>query len=231
MVFPETVNAAGNGAELNLNTGQLDIFGTGLTSIHGYQSMNWHQFAPRVGVAYQITPKTVIRTGYGWSYSLGTFGSTFGHNVTQNPPVLANQNLTQTGTCGNKFCDVFNLASGPPPYTGLTYTTNGPGAGVITLPGSGPNAIESKTRPGIFTMPLIYAYNLTVQRQVTNKVAVTAGYVGNSGRHGPLGTNNSFDNNPVYFLPGFTGTNLNVLRPFDGLLGQKYNYGWMQFDR
>jgi hypothetical protein len=141
--------------------------------------------------------------------------------------VLANQNLTQTGTCGNNFCDVFNLAQGPPAYTGLTYSTNGPGAGTIVLPGTGPNAIESKTRPGIFTMPVIYAYNLTVEQQLTKKMAASAAYVGNSGRHGPLGTNNNFDNNAVYFLPGYTG-NLNLLRPFDGLLGPRYDYGWTQ---
>ncbi len=103
MVFPERVNGPGNGAEYNLNTGLLDVFGTGLISGHGYQSMNWHNFAPRVGIAYQITPKTVIRTGYGWSYSLGTFGSTFGHNVTQNPPVLANQSLTSTVDVRQQF--------------------------------------------------------------------------------------------------------------------------------
>lgn len=227
MVFPETVNGPANGSELNLNTGQLDVFGIGLNSNHGYQAMNWHEFAPRVGVAYQITPKTVIRSGYGWSYSLGTFGSDFGHNVTQNPPVLANQNLTQSGTCGNNFCSVFNLAQGPPAYSGLTYTTNGPNAGLITLPGSGPDAIESKTRPAIFTMPVVYAYNLTLQQQVTRKMAVTAGYVGNSGRHGPVSTNNDFDNNQIYFLPGYTG-NLNLLRPFDGLYGPRYDYGWTQ---
>ena len=223
MVFPETVNAPGNGSELNLNTGQLDVFGIGLVSNHGYQAMNWHNFAPRLGVAYQLGKKTVIRAGYGWTYSLGTFGSTFGHNVTQNPPVLANQSLSPSAVCGNNFCDVFTLAQGPPAYTGLTPNADG----TIVLPGTGPNAIESKTRPGIFTMPVAYAYNFMVQRELTNKISVTAGYVGNSGRHGPLGNGNDFDNNPVYFLPGYTG-NQNFLRPFDGLLGPRYNYGWTQ---
>ena len=35
-------------------------------------------FAPRVGIAYQLTPKTVIRAGYGRGYDLGIFGSIFG---------------------------------------------------------------------------------------------------------------------------------------------------------
>jgi len=217
MIFPETVNGPGNGAELNLNTGLLDVFGTGLTSNHGYQAMNWHNFAPRVGIAYQITPKTVVRTGYGWTYSLGTFGSNFGHNVTQNPPVLANQSLNQQSVCGNGFCEIFNLASGPPAPATFTVSPQGTMAC--------PAGVDCKTRPGIFTMPVAYAYNIMVQRQVTSKISVSGGYVGNSGRHGPLGPGgNNIDNNPVYFLPGYTG-NQNLLRPFDGLYGPRYNYG------
>ena len=96
MIFPERVNGPQNGAEYNLNTGLLDVFGYGNIGATGYQQQNWKMFAPRLGIAYQINPKTVIRTGYGWSYSLGTFGSTFGHNVTQNPPVLANQSSNST---------------------------------------------------------------------------------------------------------------------------------------
>ena len=223
MVFPETVNGPGNGSELNLNTGQLQVFGVGLNSDHGYQAMNWHNFAPRIGVAYQLGKKTVVRAGYGWTYSLGTFGSTFGHNVTQNPPVLANQAISQQQSCGNTFCDVFSLAQGPPTYTGLTPNAQGN----ITLPGTGPNAIEAKTRPGIFTMPVAYIYNLAVQQQLTPKISVTGSYVGNSGRHGPLGNNNDFDNNPVYFVPGYTG-NQNNLRYFDGLVPRYASYGWTQ---
>ena len=89
MVFPETVNAAGNGGQLDLSTGEIAVFGVGDVSNHGIQEMNWKNFAPRLGLTYQLTPKTVVRAGYGWSYQLGTFGSIFGHNVTQNLPVLA----------------------------------------------------------------------------------------------------------------------------------------------
>ncbi len=62
---------------------------------------------PRLGVAYQYTEKTVIRAGYGRSFDLGVFGSDFGHVVTQNIPVLANQSLN--GTNGNTSY-AFNLS-------------------------------------------------------------------------------------------------------------------------
>jgi hypothetical protein len=217
MIFPETVNGPKNGAEYNLDTGLLEVFGFGLVSNHGYQDMNWRNFAPRVGIAYQVTPKTVIRTGYGWSYSLGTFGSTFGHNVTQNPPVLANQSLDQQGTCGNNFCDVFTLAGGPPAPPTFNVSPQG------TFPC--PSGIDCKTRPLLFTVPVVYGYNFTVQQQVTKSIAFTAGYVGNSARHQPNGVGDlAFNANQVFFLPGFTGDQ-NTLRPYDGLLGPRYNYG------
>lgn len=207
MVFPETVNEAGNGAALNLNTGMLDVFGVGLVSNHGYQQMNWHNFAPRLGIAYQLGKKTVIRAGYGWTYSMGTFGSTFGHNVTQNPPVLANQSINQQSACGNNFCDVFTLANGPPAFQNLRVSPTGH----IDPPKTG---LYLKARPSVFTMPLAYAYNFTVQQQLTPKISVSGGYVGNSGRHGPLGNNNDYDANPIFYQPGFTGNNQNQLRPF-----------------
>ena len=220
MVFPETVNAPGNGAELNVNTGLVDVFGEGLISSHGYQSTNWHDFAPRFGIAYQLGTKTVVRAGYGWTYSLGTFGSTFGHNVTQNPPVLVNQVLNSQGVAGNNYTDVFTLAQGPPPQA-----LPQPGAnGTFAPPTTG---VYIKTRPGVFTMPVAYAYNLTVQQQLSPKVSVSGGYVGNSTRHSSLGTGNDYDENPPLFIPGYTGDQ-NLLRPFDGLYGPRYDYGWAE---
>lgn len=209
-VFPETVNAPRNGAALNLATGNLDVFGVGLISDHGYQQMNWKEFAPRVGVAYQITPKTVVRAGYGWSYSLGTFGSTFGHNVTQNPPVLSNQQLNRP----SQFSGVFALAQGPP--TATTVTPNI--AGSVPCP-VGTNC---KARPSLFVMPVTYTYNFTVERQVTNKVSVSAGYVGNQTRHGPLGTSQAFNVNEPVLIPGISAVNQNIGRPYFA------KYGWTQ---
>ncbi|MGA2593643.1 MAG: TonB-dependent receptor [Bryobacteraceae bacterium] len=168
MVLPESVNAAGNGATLDLANGLMYVFGEGGVSMHGIQSANWHDFAPRVGLAYQLNKKTVVRAGYGWSYNLGTFGSTFGHNVTQNPPVLANQQIALPAN--QPFGDVFTLAQGPTTLAPITVSSNG------TFPL--PNGINAKFRPDTMTMPVVYQYNATVQRQVNDKVAVTAGYVG-----------------------------------------------------
>ncbi|HLM97948.1 MAG TPA: TonB-dependent receptor [Bryobacteraceae bacterium] len=208
MVFPESVNAAGNGATLDLSNGLMYVFGVGGNSNHGIQNMNWHNFAPRLGVAYQLDKKTVIRAGYGWSYNLGTFGSTFGHNVTQNPPVLDYQQMNNPASA--PFDAVFTLNQGPVAPTPVTVGSNG------TFPL--PNGISPKFRPATFTMTDVYQYNGTVQRQITDKFAISSGYVGNSTRHGWLGTSNQTNPNEAEWFPSSN----TAAQPYFGL------YGWTQ---
>jgi hypothetical protein len=212
MVFPESVNAAGNGATLDISNGLMYVFGVGGVSSHGIQTTNWHDLAPRIGLAYQINKKTVVRAGYGWSYNLGTFGSTFGHNVTQNPPVLSNQQIALPAN--QTFGDVFTLAQGPTTLAPITVNSNG------TFPL--PNGINAKFRPATMTMPVVYQYNFTVQRQVTDKVAVTAGYVGNVTRHGWTGdgNGNSINPNEPQYFPN--NGQPYAARPYQAL------YGWGQ---
>jgi len=208
MVFPESVNAPGNGSTLDLSNGLMYVFGVGGVSSHGIQTMNWHELAPRVGLAYQVDKKTVVRAGYGWSYNLGTFGSTFGHNVTQNPPILDYQQINNPAS--TPFNAVFNLADGPTAPTFITVGSNG------TFPL--PNGISPKFRPDTFTMPVVYQYNGTVQRQVTDKIAFSGGYVGNSTRHGWIGTSNTVDPNQAIW----NSTTMTATQPYAAL------YGWTQ---
>jgi len=207
MIFPETVNAKGNGAQLDLRTGEMAVFGVGDVPMHGIQEMNWTHFAPRLGVTYQLTPKTVVRAGYGWSYSLATFGNTFGHNVTQNPPVLSIQNLNAP----TNFSNVFTLAQGPPDVV----LPQPDASGHFLLP----NGIAAKARPLNVNIPLVMAYNFTVQQQLGSKFSVQAGYVGNVGRHTLANTGQAINVNQPAFVPGLT---LNQARPYFA------KYGWTQ---
>jgi hypothetical protein len=219
MVFPESVNQTGNGATLNLSNGMMYVFGANQITAHGIQTMNWHNFAPRFGFAHQLNTKTVIRGGFGWGYDLGVFGSNFGHNVTQNPPVLSQQQLTPA----NPFADVFNLAQGPAGYTGGGIQANGlPTPPTISANGTFllPNGINAKFRPATITLPQVYQYNLTVQRQISTKFVVSGGYVGNANRHGFLGTSNNINPNEAVYIPGQATGNAN--KPYFN------QYGWTQ---
>lgn len=207
-IFPETVNAPGNGGQLDLNTGEIAVFGVGGVSDHGLQDMKWTNFAPRFGVSYRINDKTVIRAGYGWSYALGTFGSIFGHNVTQNLPVLAVQELNRP----NDFSGVFTLAQGPPQPV---FPEVGPN-GRFPLP----NGVSGKARPGNLKMPLVMAHNITVQHQLTSDTSIEIAYVGNQGRNQFAGDGPSFNVNEPAFVPGLPDANLR--RPFFS------RFGWTQ---
>jgi carboxypeptidase family protein/TonB-dependent receptor-like protein len=213
LIFPERVNNPGNGAQLDLRTGLINVFGTGLVGSHGVQSMNWANFAPRLGIAYQLNPKTVIRTGYGWAYELGTFGATFGHNVTQNPPVLFNQSPSTPN--GAAFQSVFTLAQGPPSPNGL-FTVSP--LGTFPLP----DGVEGKARPLDVRLPRIMAYNLTAERQIAANTSLSVGYVGNVGRHTSAGSGDgfNFNLNAPAFVPGLADQNL--AKPFFA------RYGWTQ---
>jgi outer membrane receptor protein involved in Fe transport len=139
MYFPESVNGPGNGALLNITDGYLHVAGIGgVPSDLGWTVDKAKQFSPRLGVTYQVDPKTVIRAGYGRSFDTGVFGSTFGHTVTQNIPVLANQQINSPSNIG----EAFNLSSptGPTPYTPIPVPANG----LLPNPGS---QVSSSSRP------------------------------------------------------------------------------------
>src|SRR5271170_7917915 len=95
---------------------------------------DFNLWGPRIGFAYQPNPRTVIRSGYGRSFDIGVFGSIFGHVVTQNLPVLANQNLTNAGA----NTAAFNLSTGPAPFVFPAIPSNGQ----IPIP----NGVAAKVR-------------------------------------------------------------------------------------
>ena len=114
LIFPETVNGKGRGGLLNLDTGNVQIAGYGPYGTNAGVGMNYKEFAPRVGVAYQLDSKTVLRAGYGRAYGLGWSGDEFGDVLTFSPPIAVDQAVTPATT----YAPVsFNLAAGPPGYT------------------------------------------------------------------------------------------------------------------
>jgi hypothetical protein len=171
--FPETVNANGNGALLNLADGYLHVAGVGgIGSNLGWSVDKKKMFAPRVGATYQLDPKTVIRAGYGRSFDTGVFGSIFGHTVTQNLPVLGNQAVSSATTTGTAFL----LNAGPPTPTTVAVPSNG----LLPNPGA---LVSSSARANPLNFPTVDAWNLSVQRALTPTLTLTVAYVGNKGTH------------------------------------------------
>lgn len=191
--FPETINAKTNGSLLDPKTGYLNVAGVGTVA----SNMNWardtNTYSPRIGVAYQVAPTTVIRGGYGRSFDIGVFGSIFGHAATQNLPVLSNQEVTATG---GPLSSAFTLASGPPAPT----PTAVPSSGLLPNPGY---AVNSRARPNPLRLPSLDAWNVSVQESLMPTLSLTVAYVGNKGTHtladGSGNTTNP--NESAIFLP------------------------------
>jgi hypothetical protein len=203
--FPETVNAKGNGGFANIvdngGAGGIRVAGYGPYGSNGNVGNDWHAFAPRVGIAYQATTKTVVRMGYGRSYDIGVFGSNFGHTVTQNLPVLLKQNydastFTTTGASAN-LIPLFSLDQGPNSNPNIN-----PANAFPAIPANGFIPLTSQLsgthiRPTKQVLPTVDAWNATVQRQMTNSISLEVAYVGSKGTHGFVADNPNYDINPA----------------------------------
>ncbi len=205
LVFPESIDEPGTGSLLNLETGELFVGGVGEVDKQFNVQTSYKAFAPRLGIAYQWTDKTVIRAGYGRSFDIGVFGSIFGHAVTQNPPVLAFQQLDQ-----EDFRTVFNLSQGPPSPVFPAVPSNGR----IPLP----DGINARARPFRMRLPTLDAWNVTVQHQLSNNTSVEVGYVGNKGTHVFAGDGPAYNPNQPVAGPGPE----NLRKPFFT------RFGWTQ---
>src|SRR6185437_13224004 len=137
LYYPETVNGKGNGALLNLDTGYLQVAEYGKIGSNMGWDPTYKAIQPRIGLAYQLNPKTVIRAGYGRSFDLGVFGSIFGHTATQNLPILTNQSIPQAGG-PNSSAFALGVGAGKPPITPV------PATGLLPNPGFN---VNSKARP------------------------------------------------------------------------------------
>lgn len=194
LYFPETVNAKGNGSLMNLADGYMHVAGfANVPSDMGWTIEKKKGFDPRIGVTYQLDDKTVIRAGYGRSFDTGVFGSIFGHVVTQNLPVLANQTVNAPNNTGSAF----TMSAGPPAFVFPTTPSDG------LLPAQG-YAVSPKARPNPLHFPTIDAWNLAIQRAITPTTSITVSYVGNKGTHtlGDTDQNNTDPNESALFLPG-----------------------------
>jgi hypothetical protein len=218
--FPQYVNGAGNGGFVNINTGEVLIAGQNGVDLNGNVKTDYKHFAPRLGIAYQFTPKTVVRAGYGRSYDVGVFGVSFGHNVTQNLPVLASQSINP----GQPYIPVFTLDQGPPaasdPKSILAAAPLGPTGNHLL-----PNGISAKILPlnsnNTMRLPTMDTWNLTIERQLTPTTVFSVAYVGNKEEHVTPG-GSSYNTNQPRLNFGLPPTNTNQRRFYF----QKF--GWSQ---
>jgi outer membrane receptor protein involved in Fe transport len=168
-------------ANLDLRTGQQVFAKDGSLASRTLIKTDKNNFAPRVGIAWQVTPETVIRTGYGRFYQLfERYGSE--DQLGLNPPFLLNAQQSTSDRTQPIFLlkDGFPAAYRDPANIDLRR---------IRLRSVNPDAV----------MPEADQWNFGIQRLLPWQMALTIDYVGTKGTH------LSIIRNPN-FIPGRTGT-------------------------
>lgn len=162
-------------------------------------------FAPRLGFAYQIDPKTVMRGGVGIFY--GGLESIGGTEDTVNYPWAYGSGFQRPNCAAANNCPSLDQAYGVTLETGFSKQLAEGLQNFISIPGF------NSTDPRIKT-PYSMNYNLTLERLLSNNLAATIGYVGNVGRH--METNISINDADALLNPA---NNQQFVRPFPGFGG------------
>ncbi len=220
---PQTVTGAGKGGFVDVDTGEVLIAGSPGVGLDLNVEGTLKTLAPRLGVAYRAADNTVLRLGYGRGYDIGIFGSVFGHNVTQNLPVLGIQSLQPP----RNFDAVFNLAQGPAPLdpaTILSRQPTGPNGRPML-----PNGVTAFILPKRLRLPTNDAWNATVQHQLRDDLAVEAAYIGNKGTHVFAGFGGDYDFNQAT-IEGFGTLTTNQRKPFFDRFGWSQNFRYYGSD-
>jgi len=150
---------------------------------------NWYKnFGPRIGLAWQVDPKTVVRASYGVMFShggavggsassLGTLGFSSAPAFSASGTLLSTMPLTGTNGAIPTYTVATGVASGPQYGTGYTTTT-----GYTSTPqGIGYDDPYLGSRA-----PEFINYNLGFQHQWTSAFTSTISYVGSQGHFLPV---------------------------------------------
>lgn len=209
--FDPNVRSTING--LNL-TGGLAYPGVGGLS-RGHRDAEFTNFQPRLGFAWQLIPKTVIRGGYSITY-LPTTGIYVGLDragFSLNTPLVSSIDggFTPNDTLAN-------------PFPNGKLDPIGSSQGALSLLGQGIAGNLRNIRRGYAQQ-----WGLSLQREFTGSWLVEAGYMGNRGVHLP--SRRTFDYLPQQFQA--LGTQLQQLvdNPFFGTIAANLPLGQRQVTR
>jgi hypothetical protein len=166
----------------------------------GQTQTDLHDVAPRLGIAYKITDRLVLRTGYGISYDRSFIDGFTGTNgyTSSTTWVTTPNGLTPTVFASNPFPQ------------GIAVPT-GNSLGGSTYVGLTPTA-WNRNNPS----PYVQTYSLDFQYQLAKASVLEVGYTGNVGRRLAYGVTTNWDQlNPSYLGMG-QALNALVPNPFYG---------------
>jgi hypothetical protein len=173
---PATEPFAGGFSNYNPVNNTLVIGGVGGNPSDGGVQTRYKDFAPRLGIAYRLAPKTVIRAGFGISYTAQCIDSgcqEWNFPVRANNEYLpANNGPYLPALLPNGGFATFQ--AGMPAPTPIVVPANG----IITNPD--PTSTYTVT-PLNYIVPYVEAWNLAVQQSLPYRFTIDVAYVGSHG--------------------------------------------------
>jgi hypothetical protein len=167
------VEANNNQANFDLSTLTINIAGRGNNS-RSLVNSNKTDFMPRVGLAYQLSPTTVIRGGFGVFYSPENDSRDI--LLTENYPFYTEQQFTNSAYGLTYFLDAGVARSTTNPVPPSVASLN-----LTTVPGANLQIVNSEPRN--FPTANSKNYNVTLQQQLGNTASFEIGYVGANTRN------------------------------------------------
>ncbi|HZT36605.1 MAG TPA: TonB-dependent receptor [Bryobacteraceae bacterium] len=149
---------------LSATFGALAPASAGGIERRAFSALDTNNIAPRLGIAYQITPKMVARSAFGIFYG-GLGYQDIAHSGAANPPNFLSVSLP---SATNAPVSNMVLSTGYPP-------------GILTVDHIvNPNLFSiAKT----FPMPATDEWNVSIERQLPGNSVLTVAYVGNATSH------------------------------------------------
>jgi hypothetical protein len=193
------VNPACTAAGLNC-TGEVKFATSG---DRGQYDSNYKHFAPRIGFAYQLIPKLVMRGGYGIFFPNQYLNSPQIAGYNSNTPYVASLNGGITPCPGCSLSTAF--PNGPVPITGNSL-------GALTNVGFGTGAVNPD-RKTYYDQQWMYG----IQYAPTVHDVIDITYVGNHSVHTLAGSLNLNQLDPKYFPMG-SALLAPVANPFAGTI-------------
>jgi hypothetical protein len=146
--------------------GNLAMVGT--DGVNGLYNRDLHDFAPRLGLAWQATKNTVVRAGYGMYYDY----------VPQD--LLIANFTTSAGVATNPIGPqaILPLSFDPTAFNGTNPTPNSPIMNGVASP---PYSIF--VTPRNFHSPYTQNWNFNIQQKLAQNTSFEARYVGSKGTH------------------------------------------------
>ncbi len=153
---------AGGYSNYNPANNTLELSGIGSIPINIANANN--NFGPRLGIAYRINDRTVVRSGFGISFFPRRMGQT-------NFPILQNNGYPAPNAFASS---AVSMTTGFPSFVPVVI----PDSGVIqNAPLTSNYGITQRT----LASPYVQSWNLAVQRALPWKLSLDVAYVGNKG--------------------------------------------------